>query len=94
MKKGIDKVKNVCYNMYVNGEQMFAFKKGLKKMKVMDLLKIVMSVCKKEYGKQFDDLCEADKKVVILQYIQELMATDLTLKYVIGETFYKELINA
>lgn len=35
MKKGIDKVKNVCYTMYVKGEQMFAFKKGLKKMKKM-----------------------------------------------------------
>lgn len=63
-------------------------------MKVMDLLAIVMSVCKKEYGKQFDDLGEAEKKVVILQYIQEIMATDMTLKYFIGETFYKELTNA
>lgn len=33
MKKGIDKVKNVCYTMYVKGEQMFALKEGLKKMK-------------------------------------------------------------
>ena len=63
-------------------------------MKVMDLLAIVMSECKKVYGKQFDDLGETEKKAVMLQYIQELMATDLTLKYFIGETFYKELANA
>lgn len=60
-------------------------------MRIIDILAIVLAQCKKIYGEQFEALPDNDKKVVILQFICEIMAKKPFLKTCISETFYNEL---